>query len=211
MSRIYVKICGLTKPRDAAAAAAAGADAVGLVFAEGSPRQVDFATARAIVAATPPLLKIVGLFVDADAGQVAKTLREVPLDALQFHGRESGADCLRHERPYIKAVAMGGGEVDWKALLAEHAKARGLLLDAHRPGERGGGGEPFDWARTPSFEPPSPQLILAGGLDAANVAAAIRGSGARAVDVSSGVETRPGEKDAARMRDFVAAAKGALS
>lgn len=199
-----VKICGITRPQDGQAAAAAGAHAIGLVFHPASPRHVSVEQARAIVAALPPLVCVVGLFVDAAAPSIDAVLRAVPLDLLQFHGNESAPDCRRHGRRYLKALHVRSG-VDLARSAAPYADAAGLLLDAFVPGVPGGSGRVFDWAAVPAGL--ARPLILAGGLNAGNVAAAIRRLRPWAVDVSSGVESAPGIKDAGRMEAFIEAVR----
>jgi phosphoribosylanthranilate isomerase len=148
----------------------------------------------------PAFVTVVGLFLDAEPSTVEGALSALPLELLQFHGRESPGDCLRYGRPYIKALGMGG-ETDMLAEACAHGLARGMLLDSHAPGEAGGRGIGFAWDRIPA-ERPLP-LILAGGLAAGNVAAAIRQVRPMAVDVSSGVESALGVKDSQRMHDFM--------
>ncbi len=190
---------------DAAAAAAAGADAIGLVFYGPSPRHVTPDAARAIVAALPPFVTCVGLFVDAAPEEIEAVLRDVALDVLQFHGRETPEECRRYGRPYLKAIAMAEG-VDVRAAEARYASAQGLLLDTHQKGRPGGTGQVFDWGRIPAGL--GKPVILAGGLSPANVAAAIDQVRPYAVDVSGGVESAPGIKDERRMREFCRYAKG---
>ncbi len=190
---------------DAAAAAAAGADAIGLVFYGPSPRHVTPDAARAIVAALPPFVTCVGLFVDAAPEEIEAVLRDVALDVLQFHGRETPEECQRYGRPYLKAIAMTEG-VDVRAAEARYASAQGLLLDTHQKGRPGGTGQVFDWGRIPGDL--GKPVILAGGLSPANVAAAIDQVRPYAVDVSGGVESAPGIKDERRMREFCRYAKG---
>jgi phosphoribosylanthranilate isomerase len=203
--RTRVKICGITRVEDGLAAAAAGADAIGLVFAD-SPRRVTAAQAARIAAALPPFITVVGLFVDAPAIVIREILGQVPLDLLQFHGRESPEACRGHGRPYIKAIAMQEA-VDVKAEAQRFADAAGLLLDSFHARLAGGSGQTFDWARVPSDL--GRPLILAGGLTSDNVAAAIRAVRPYAVDVSSGVESSKGIKDAAKIAAFVMAVAGA--
>jgi phosphoribosylanthranilate isomerase len=198
---IRVKICGITRIEDAQAAAAAGADAIGLVFAEGTPRAVDLDLARRIALSLPPFVSRVGLFMDADAERVERVLEWVPLDILQFHGRESQRFCRRFGRPWMKALAMGGEQPDDPS---EFDEADALLLDAHAPGQAGGSGRTFDWRRVPEI---SGRWVLAGGLDPSNVADACRALSPPAVDVSSGVESSPGVKSDKLIRDFIKAVK----
>jgi len=199
MSRVRIKICGITTPADGRAAAAAGADAIGLVFYPGSSRAVDVATAAAIVRELPPFVSAVGLFVDSEAAEVAEVLAGCPLDLLQFHGAEAPAFCADFGRRYLKAVRVGA-ETDVAAAAAAYGEQR-LLLDALVPGQAGGTGQTFHWQAIP------PELrgsvVLAGGLSPDNVGEAVRAVRPYAVDVSSGVEERPGVKSAARMAAFV--------
>lgn len=204
MARVRVKICGITQSEDATQAVTAGADALGLVFYQRSPRAIDIETARAISAVAGPFVTLVGLFVDAEPERVASVLAEVPLQLLQFHGDESPAYCEAFERPYIKAIRMRP-DVDLEALMAAHPKAQGFLLDAYRPGVPGGTGETFDWQRVPrdSKRP----IVLAGGLTPDNVAEAVAQTQPYAVDVSGGVEASAGRKDTYKVRQFVHNAK----
>ncbi len=196
-----VKICGIARVEDALAAAAAGTDAIGLVFVERSPRHVDVETARTICRGLPPFVSRVGLFMDAEAEQVWQVLDEVPLDWLQFHGDEQSAFCRQFGRPWIKALAMGGNAaVDLSAFEAADA----LLLDSHGVGAMGGSGETFDWTRVPNIQRP---WVLAGGLHPDNVTEACRQLKPDAVDVSSGVEVRPGVKSDKLMDQFIKAVK----
>ncbi len=198
--RTRVKICGITRPEDGREAARLGADAIGLVFYPPSPRAVTPAQAAAIVRELPPFVTTVGLFVNADAGTIAAAVEAAGLDLLQFHGDESPADCAGHGRPWIKALRMAPG-LDVAAEVRRYAGARGILLDAYRPGVPGGTGETFDWERIPADR--NLPLILAGGLDPANVGEAVRRVRPWAVDVSGGVEAQKGIKDAAKMAAFI--------
>jgi len=197
--RVRVKICGITRIEDGLAAAAAGADAIGLVFAD-SPRRVLPDQARAIVAVLPPFIKVVGLFVNAPAALVREVLSQVPLDLLQFHGAETPEDCRRYGRPYIKAIRMASG-VDVVTEAGRYTDAGGILLDAYDPQAAGGTGTTFDWMRVPHNV--GKPVILAGGLTPENVAEAIRVVRPYAVDVSSGVELGKGIKDAAKIAAFI--------
>jgi phosphoribosylanthranilate isomerase len=198
--RVRVKICGVTRVEDALAAAAAGADAIGLVFVEKSPRFVRFEQARAIAAALPPFITIVGLFVDAPAARIHEVLGQVPLDLIQFHGRETPEDCQQYGYPYIKVVRMVPG-VDLVAAAQQYREASGLLLDAYDPQIAGGTGATFDWTQVPpNLGKP---VILAGGLTPENVTRAIQAVRPYAVDVSSGVEQSKGIKDAVKIAAFI--------
>ena len=198
--RTRVKICGITRPADAAEAARLGADSIGLVFHEPSPRAVAIETACAVRAAIPPFVTVAGLFMDAPAERVRSVLDAVPLDLLQFHGSESAEYCAGFGRPYIKAVPMAPGSQP-ERVLEEHDRAIGFLLDSHGVGEQGGSGIVFDWRAIPNLR--GRPLILAGGLTPENVAAAVTQVRPWAVDVSSGVESAPGVKDVRRMASFI--------
>ncbi len=205
MSRTRIKICGLTRPEDVRAAVEAGADAIGFVFYPPSPRAVDTERAAALAALLPPFVTAVGLFVNPAPAHVADVLARVPLQLLQFHGDESEADCARYGRPWIKAARMRPG-VDLLEFASCHPRASGILVDAFVDGY-GGGGRTFDWSLIPAgFGRP---LVLSGGLDADNVGEAIRRVRPWAVDVSSGVESAKGIKDAAKIAAFIAGVRDA--
>lgn len=206
MIRTRIKICGITRPEDAVEAARLGADAIGLVFYADSPRLVSIAQAQAIVAELPAFVTAVGLFVDAPEAQVAEVLAQLPLDLLQFHGQETADYCQRFTKPYIKAVRMRP-DVDLNAEAKHHAMARALLLDSFQPGVPGGTGQTFDWLSVPA-ELKKP-IILAGGLTPTNVGAAVAALHPFAVDVSGGVETAKGIKDATKMAAFINQVRGA--
>lgn len=201
-----IKICGVRDVATARAIAGLGVDALGLVFYEASPRHVSLNVAHEIVAALPPFVASVGLFVDAEHAWVEGVLRTLPLDLLQFHGDEPPEYCRSFGRPYIKAVRVKPG-VDLVEYADRYADARGLLCDTYSPAAHGGTGESFDWNLLPA-ELPLP-LILSGGLNPANVAQAVRQTRPWAVDVSSGVERERGVKDLALAGRFVAAVRQA--
>jgi phosphoribosylanthranilate isomerase len=194
------KICGITRVEDALAAVHNGADAIGLVFYQRSPRHVSVAQAMQLAEALPPFVSIVGLFVDVDAAFVREVLASVALDLLQFHGDESPEYCAQFSRPYLKAIRVKAG-IDLLQCASDFRSAKGLLLDAHVEGVPGGTGTAFDWTLIPG-QLPLP-VILSGGLDAENVAAAIKQVRPYAVDVSSGVESSKGIKDAAKIAAFI--------
>jgi phosphoribosylanthranilate isomerase len=203
-----VKICGITRAQDGREAARLGADAIGLVFYPPSPRNVSAEVARGIVAALPPFVTAVALFVDPERAWVESVLSACPVDVLQFHGDESPAFCRSFGRPYLKAVRMRPG-IDLAAKAADYADARGLLVDAFVEGVAGGTGARFDWTLLPASLPVP--LVLSGGLDPDNVALAVSTVRPDAVDVSSGVEQTKGIKDVAKMAAFISGAKhGAL-
>ncbi|WP_407311317.1 phosphoribosylanthranilate isomerase [Pseudomonas sp. nanlin1] len=206
MSAVRSKICGITRVEDALAAAEAGADAIGLVFYPKSPRAVSIQQARAIIAALPPFVTTVGLFVNASRCELGEILDAVPLDLLQFHGDESPHDCAGFHRPWIKALRVRPGD-DLQAACRFYQGACGILLDAYVAGVPGGTGEVFDWSLIPQGL--SKPVILAGGLTPGNVAEAIAQVRPYAVDVSGGVEAAKGIKDAARIQAFIQAVQGA--
>src|SRR5574340_681025 len=195
-----IKICGITREQDLHAAASSGADAIGLVFYEKSPRHVSVQQAAQLARAVPPFLTVVGLFVNPSVDFVREVLAKVALDVLQFHGDEAPEFCAQFGRPYLKAIRVKAG-VDLIQCASRYASAQGLLLDAFVEGVQGGTGESFDWALIP-HDLPLP-VILSGGLHAGNVAAAIRQVRPYAVDVSSGVEAAKGIKDAAKVAAFI--------
>jgi phosphoribosylanthranilate isomerase len=194
-----IKICGITRVEDGLLAARAGADAIGLVFAP-SPRHVSLGQARAIVEALPPFVTSVALFVNPAAAEVEAVLEAVRPDCLQFHGEEPPEFCAGFGRPWLKAVRVRAG-TDLLQSAARYAEASGLLLDAYSPAAHGGTGERFDWGLIPA-DLPRP-VVLAGGLTPANVAEAVRSVRPWAVDVSSGVESGKGIKDAALIAAFI--------
>ena len=196
-----IKICGLTRPQDVDAAVAAGADAIGLVFYPASPRCIDLARAVELIRYVPPFVDIVGLFVNAAPTQVRAVLAAIPVHLLQFHGDEDDAYCRQFGRPFLKAVRVCP-DIDLPGQMAAFPSAQAILLDAFVEGY-GGGGQAFDWTLVPR-ELPKP-IVLSGGLDANNVGDAIRRVHPAAVDVSSGVESGKGIKDAEKMRAFVMA------
>lgn len=205
MSAVRSKICGITRIEDALAAVEAGADAIGLVFYAKSPRAVSVQHARAIIAALPPFISTVGLFVNASRCELNETLDAVPLDMLQFHGDETPEQCEGYHRPFIKALRVQAGD-DIAASCQLYAGASGILLDAYVAGVPGGTGETFDWALIPNGL--SKPIILAGGLTSANVAQAITQVRPYAVDVSGGVESSKGIKDHNKIRAFMSAVNG---
>jgi phosphoribosylanthranilate isomerase len=201
-----VKICGITTLDDALMAVQAGADALGLVFFEKSPRHVDLERATAIIAGIPPLVQVVGLFVNAPLELVNETADRCGLDLVQLHGEESPSYCDSVRRRVMKAFRVRGMESI--AALADYRVA-GYLLDAYSPDSYGGTGERFDWDCAVAAKPSGP-IILAGGLNADNVASAVRQVAPFAVDVSSGVEAAPGRKDPDMVRNFIRNAKHPL-
>ncbi len=195
-----IKICGITRGHDAVVAAELGAHAVGLMFYEDSPRFVSLDKAREVIEVLPPFVTRVGVFVNSEEQQVRAILGAVHLDLLQFHGDEPPQFCAQFGMSYIKAVRVKKG-LDLLQYASRYRDAKGLLLDAHSERSYGGTGEAFDWSLIPGNL--TLPIILSGGLNAANVARAIRQVRPWAVDVSSGVESAKGIKDAAKIAAFI--------
>ena len=204
-ARTRIKICGVSRPEDVAAAVDAGADAIGLVFHPGSPRFVTLAQAESLAKALPPYVTPVGLFVNAEPATIAAAVAAIPALVLQFHGDETPAQCAAARRPYLRAARMAPG-FDLLDFARRFDEAQGLLLDAHVEAF-GGSGKVFDWSLVPRGVPH--RLVLSGGLHAGNVGSGIRELRPWAVDVSSGVESSRGVKDAARIRRFCDAVREA--
>lgn len=203
--RTRIKICGITRPADARAAAEAGADAIGLVFYPPSPRYLSGERALEIRDALPPFVQAVALFVNPDAAQVAQVIGRVKPALLQFHGEETPQFCGQFGVPYVKACRVKQG-VDLLEYLRPFSSAAGWLLDSHVE-EYGGVGERFDWSIVPQrLERP---LILSGGLAPDNVAEAVRRLRPWGVDVSSAVESAKGIKDPAKIAAFIAEVRNA--
>ncbi len=198
--RTRIKICGITRVEDALAAARAGADAIGLQFYAGSPRCVSAGQARAIVAALPPFVMPVALFVNASSTEVEAVIEDIPVAFLQFHGDEDEVFCAQFSLPYLKAIRVGD-DTDLLQCEAAFPGAAALLLDAHVAGSFGGTGKVFDWSRIPpGLRKP---VVLSGGLTPGNVREAVRTVRPWAVDVASGVEAAKGVKDAAKIIEFI--------
>lgn len=199
--RTRVKICGITRRQDAEFSVEMGADALGLVFYAPSPRAVTIAQAQEIVAGLPPFITIVALFVNAEPKDVIACLTALPIGILQFHGDESPEYCEQFNHPYMKALRMREG-IDLKSEVRRYASASAILVDSYQPGVPGGTGQVFDWSLITEVNMP---LILAGGLDADNVAQAIEQVRPYAVDVSGGVELTQvkGIKDNMKISDFM--------
>lgn len=205
MKRTRVKVCGITRPEDARDAAAAGVDAIGLVFYSKSPRFVRLSDAAVISAEVGPFVTTVGLFVNALPEQVTEILERVGLQLLQFHGDEDDEYCRQFGRPFIKAIRMAPG-LDLSDEIARFPSASGFLFDAWHKDKYGGTGETFEWQRLPTDS--AFPIILAGGLNPGNVADAISQVHPYAVDVSGGVETAPGIKSARLIEQFIARTSG---
>ena len=207
VTRTRIKFCGITRPQDVIAACALGADAVGFVCFDGSPRHVAPQRLAELTRELAPWVTPVLLFVNPAPGQVERALGAVPHALLQFHGAEPATDCARYGRAYLRAVAMSHGVdlLDWEQ---RYASAAGMLADAPSAGF-GGSGRSFDWNCLPAPERRARPLILAGGLDASNVGDAVRTVRPFGVDVSSGVEVERGLKSEALMREFMVAVRAA--
>jgi phosphoribosylanthranilate isomerase len=200
--RTRVKICGFTRVEDAVYAAKAGADAIGLVFYPPSPRHVSIKQASVIARAMPAFTTVVALFVDAEETTIQDVLANVMVDCLQFHGNEPATACRMYDKPYIKACAMRE-DTDINVLASEYHDAAGLLLDTYNPSAKGGTGQTFNWAWLPKNSPLP--IILAGGLEPGNASLAIQTARPYALDVSSGVESGKGLKDATKISAFLKA------
>ena len=194
-----IKICGIKHQDDALKAVEYGADAIGLIFVEKSPRYVSLTEARLIAESIPPFVTVVGLFMDASAATVREALKVVPINLLQFHGDEPAEFCDQFEMPYIKVLRMREN-VNVVAFAQEYPNAAGILLDTYSKAG-GGSGQTFDWSLIPE-DIPLP-LILAGGLNSDNVASAVETVKPYAVDVSSGVESEPAVKDHKKIEQFI--------
>ena len=208
MERVRVKICGVKSASDAQCAVAYGADAIGLVFCEGSPRTVTIDQAQQIVADLPPFVAVVGLFMNSPRQLIEQVIESINLDIIQFHGDETPEECRSYGVPYIKAVPMKGPEAinrGAKQILDEHQQeyhdSKGFVVDSHAPGGSGGSGETFDWNALP--QNCAKPIILAGGLNPDNVADAIKLARPFCVDVSSGVESQKGVKDHQKIAAFI--------
>lgn len=202
--RTRIKICGITSIEDAALAVSAGADAIGLVFYEGSPRYVDPTQAAMIAATVPPLVDVVGVFVNARKERIDYVTQEVPISVLQFHGDETGVACEQFNKPYIKALRMSDS-ADPRLVVSAHPRLGALLLDTYQEEAVGGTGKMFDWSRARlDLQVP---VILAGGLRSENIYEALSICGPFGVDVSSGVESAPGRKEAGKVIAFCEAVR----
>ncbi len=198
--RTRVKICGITNDEDALNAVKYGADAIGLVFYAPSPRYVNIKQAQEIVAAIPPFVSVVGLFVNAATAEIETVISQVRIDVIQFHGDENAAECERIKLPYLKAIRVKN-DTNLLQCEVEFSSAKALLLDTYSETAFGGTGHIFDWKLIP--ENMQMPVILAGGLNAENVAEAIKQVRPYAVDVSGGVEMTKGIKDVTKIAAFM--------
>jgi len=202
-NRTRVKICGISNTEDALAAVNAGADAIGLVFYAPSPRCVTIAQAQQIVAAIPPFVSVVGLFVNAPIAEIESVLAQVGIDIVQFHGDEAPSECEQIKLPYYKAIRVKA-DTNLLQCAVEFKHAKALLLDTYTEAAFGGTGLVFDWGLIPKNI--TKPVILAGGLVPENVSFAIQQVRPYAVDVSGGVEsTTKGIKDSAKIAAFMQA------
>jgi phosphoribosylanthranilate isomerase len=207
MHRTRIKICGITRVEDALAAARAGADAIGMIFFEGSPRAVSIGEAKDICAALPPFVSTVALFVNAAPSRVREVCDAINPTLLQFHGDEDEATCRQFSRNYLKAVRVKPQMTarDLLQLRVEFSSAKALLLDTFNAAHYGGTGERFDWQIIPGELRSS--IVLAGGLLPETVGEAVRTIGPWAVDVSSGVEKAKRIKDHVKITAFIGAVR----
>jgi phosphoribosylanthranilate isomerase len=200
-----IKFCGLTRAEDVRLAVELGVDYIGLVFAPRSPRRLLLGQARMLRDLVPEEIGVVALVMDNPRQDIEQIVETLQPDVLQFHGAEDDGFAVALARPFWKAIAMGGQGESAFASLAAYPNASGFLFDGHAAGEQGGSGQRFDWRQMPvATEKP---CLLAGGLTPENVALALRTARPWGVDVSSGIETAPGEKDAEKMRRFVDAVR----
>ncbi|WP_245622600.1 phosphoribosylanthranilate isomerase [Pseudoxanthomonas dokdonensis] len=209
MSHTRIKFCGLTRAQDVHSAIELGVDYIGLVFAHHSRRRVTLQQALSLRALVPEEIAVVALLMDNPVDEVRSMVEQLRPELLQFHGSEDEAFCRQFDVPYWKAIAMGGRQpAEVSALLPVFSSASGFLFDGHGAGEAGGSGAVFDWRQMPEASSGTP-FLLAGGLSPGNVATAIHVARPWGVDVSSGIESAPGIKDAEKMRGFVEAVRRA--
>ena len=201
MTHTRIKFCGLTRAQDVRLAVELGVDYVGLVFAPHSKRRLSLDQAHTLRALVPEEIAIVALVMDNAAADIHAIIEYVQPDLLQFHGNEDDTSCAGFGVPFLKAIAMADDQQDASVAADGFPSAYGFLLDGHAPGEQGGSGQEFDWTRVPAGM--GKPFLLAGGLCADNIGLAIRTAQPWGVDVSSGIESSPGVKDAGRMRQFV--------
>ena len=198
--RVRVKICGITRVEDALSAVEQGADAIGLVCYDQSPRNVSINQAVEIASHIPAFVSVVGLFVNAEPSFINEVISNVKIDLLQFHGDESPEECASYSLPFIKAIRVKS-DTNLVQYAIDYSIAKALLLDAYTEGVAGGTGHVFDWNLIPKQL--AKPIIIAGGLKADNVAQAIQQVLPYAVDVSGGVEASKGIKDAVKIAAFM--------
>ena len=204
-NRIRIKLCGMTRPEDAALASALGADAIGMIFYAKSPRNVSLKAAREISRAVNPLCSVVAVVVNPSRQYMDELLKAVPIHIIQFHGDESVEFCMSFDKPFFKAVRMKEG-LDLQQKRIEYAAASALLLDTYDKDSVGGTGRAFDWSvlgGTEQQKVDQADIILAGGLSPDNIEQAIAQTGVYNLDVNSGVESAPGVKDHDKMRTIM--------
>lgn len=203
IKRTRVKICGITSIQDAQNVCNSGADSIGLVFYEKSPRNVSISQAKVICDSLPPFVTCVALFLDPTAEFVNSVLDEVNIDLLQFHGVETAEFCNSFSRPYMKAIGMKGisSEDEFTKATEQYTHAKGFLVDSHATGKAGGTGETFDWKNVPQQQ--EKPIILAGGLNPENIADAVKKLNIYGIDLSSGVESQPGIKDPEKIKKLM--------
>lgn len=199
-SRVRIKMCGMTRAEDIAAAVALGVDALGFIFYAPSQRNISIAHAKKLIQDVPPLVSCVAVLVNPDVEFVDQVLTALPIHCLQFHGDESPSFCGQFKTPYIKAIpAIDREQINRQT--SDYGDACAFLLDTPASGRYGGTGQTFDWTMVPTQM--TKPIILAGGLNSANVQHAVTVLQPYAVDVCSGVEERPGIKDHRKMNEFV--------
>jgi|TARA_B110000211_G_scaffold118263_1_gene136962 phosphoribosylanthranilate isomerase len=199
VNKVRIKICGLTRDQDVQTAVSEGADALGFVLYEPSPRAVTAEQAAQLIKHSPAFVTTVALFVNETATEISRALDICSFDLLQFHGDESPEFCRQFNRPYMKAIRVRSAD-DIHRAVQQYPDAKALLLDAYVENLPGGTGQAFDWRLIPELSVP---WVLAGGLNATNVADAVNQVRPFAVDVSGGVEASKGIKDKQKIKDFI--------
>lgn len=201
MNKLRIKLCGMTRPQDAQLASDLGADAIGMIFYDKSPRNVSVVTARKIISSVSPLCSSIAVLVNPSTAFVLELIEALNLQLLQFHGDETPEFCAQFALPYIKAISMRQ-DVDLLEISKQYASAHALLLDTYSDKQKGGTGKVFDWGLTKNISARH-KCILAGGLNLDNVQAAINQTGIPTLDVNSGIEIAPGVKDHDKMRQIM--------
>ena len=205
-SRTRIKVCGITSAEDAKGAIRIGVDAIGFIFAENSPRYISPEKAKEIVTQLPPFIHFVGVFVDKDPVEIQEIIEYCGLSYVQLHGSEDAEYCQKLAQAATPCKVIKAFRVCPRSMAADFTSyedsVKGFLLDTYVDGREGGTGKPFDWSIVESLKLQLP-VILAGGLTQDNVAEAIRAVRPFAIDVNSGVETEPGKKNLAKLRNLV--------